>query len=172
MGAHKCWSNVWKVRTPHRVRFFVWLALQDRLMTNANRFIRGLTDDPRCFFCGETEENVDHILRRCPVATSVWRKFPGMNDDELFGKNCNDWIASNIQPVDDTRDPNWPMVFTHTIWWLWKWRNNRCFDRVAEIPVDQLGFIMTRVGLIKRAFDREEGINRPGKRKREEVYIR
>lgn len=64
------------------------------------------------------------------------------------------------------------MVFTNTIWWLWKWRNSRCFGRVADIPVDQMGFIMSRVGLIRHAFDREELEEGRSKRRRVEIFVR
>ena len=37
------WSDVWKVQVPQRIRLFLWLATQDRLMTNGNRFIRKIT---------------------------------------------------------------------------------------------------------------------------------
>lgn len=49
------WKCMWKVEVLQRVRFFLWLASQDRLMTNSNRFIRKMTDDPWCFVCGETD---------------------------------------------------------------------------------------------------------------------
>lgn len=133
------------------------LNLHDRLMTNANRFIRKLTDDPRCLVCGEVEENVEHILRKCPIATMVWRKFPGINDHEIFGKPLTEWIAQNTGPYQ-TRDEHWPTVFCTTLWWLWKWRNNRVFDREAEVPVDQLGYIMIKVKQIITAMERNERV--------------
>lgn len=139
MGVQKCWAATWKVRALQKVRFFIWLALQVRLMTNENQIIRGFTNDASCLWCGANEETVDHIIRRCPAAQKIWWKFLGMNGHELFGKEVNAWIYSNIQPIDDTRDEDWPAVFATTIWWLWKWHNNRCFGREVDIPVDQLG---------------------------------
>lgn len=136
LGATENWNYVWKLPVSQRIRFFLWLVLHDRLMTNANRFIRKLTDDPRCLVCGEVEG--------CPTATMVWRKFPGINDHEIFRKPLAGWIAQNTGE-DQTRDDQWPTVFCTTLWWLWKWRNNRVFASQAEIPVDQLGFIMVKV---------------------------
>lgn len=56
------WKWIWKLPVPQRMRFFMWLSYQDRIMSNGNRFIRHLTDDPRCFTCGEVEESTLHIL--------------------------------------------------------------------------------------------------------------
>lgn len=140
-------------------------------MSNAHRFVRHLTDDPRCFICDAHEETVDHILRQCPAATSVWRKFPGMHDYDLFRMNFDTWIMQNIKD-DFTRDGDWPIVFVTTLWWLWKWRNCRCFDKDVTIPVDQVGFIMGKVGLIKRAMEREGSIFGFSRHPRIEVYVR
>lgn len=71
------WKHMWGINVPQRIRFFIWLASQDRLMTNGNRFIRKMTDDPRCFMCGEVEENTIHLLRECPAAKHVWRQTRG-----------------------------------------------------------------------------------------------
>lgn len=72
---HPKWKFVWKMLVPQRIRFFLWLVFHDRVMTNTFRFVRGLTDDPRCGVCAEVEENIEHILRKCPTAKMVWRKF-------------------------------------------------------------------------------------------------
>jgi len=32
------WSKMWKIHTPRRVRFFMWLLFHRRLLTNAERF--------------------------------------------------------------------------------------------------------------------------------------
>ncbi|KAJ8444644.1 hypothetical protein Cgig2_023707 [Carnegiea gigantea] len=42
------WDKVWKVHAPQRMRFFLWLVVHDRLMTNSNRFLRALADNPLC----------------------------------------------------------------------------------------------------------------------------
>lgn len=66
-------------------------------MTNSNRFLRNLTDDPRCYVCSAVEENAEHLFRSCPVTTLVWRRFPWINDYKLFNKPFLDWIVSNFE---------------------------------------------------------------------------
>lgn len=61
-------------------------------MSNANRFLRRITEDPRCFLCGEVEENIEHILRKCPAAILTLRNFPWLNDGELFSKIFLEWL--------------------------------------------------------------------------------
>ncbi|KAL2935657.1 hypothetical protein RDABS01_018775 [Bienertia sinuspersici] len=146
-------------------------ALHRRLMSNAHRFVRHLTDDPRCNICGANEESVDHILRQCLAATAIWRKFPGVHDYELFVKDFDSWLVEN-GCADNTRDEDWPIVVTTTLWWIWKWRNKRCFESEPIIPVDQIGFIMAKVGLVKRAIEREGKVFGFQRQPRIDVYVR
>lgn len=78
------WNLVWKAPVQQRVRAFMWLVCHDRLLGNANRFKRKLTDDPKCFVCGDSVESTLHILRDCPAARSVWRKVEGFALDPNF----------------------------------------------------------------------------------------
>lgn len=39
MGATEHWKFMWKIPIPQKVRFFVWLVMHNRLLSNANRFI-------------------------------------------------------------------------------------------------------------------------------------
>ncbi|KAE8714245.1 30S ribosomal protein S1 [Hibiscus syriacus] len=42
-----CWNIAWKYNGPQRVRHFLWLVIQQRLVTNAERARRGLISNPR-----------------------------------------------------------------------------------------------------------------------------
>lgn len=44
------WREIWGISVPQRVCFFIWLVVHKRLTTNGVRFLRRMTDDPRCFF--------------------------------------------------------------------------------------------------------------------------
>ena len=149
------WRTMWRVEVPQRVKFFLWLASQDRIMTNSNRFLRRLTDDPRCLVCGEVEENTAHILRECPAALMVWRKLGVELRTVTWRLPLKDWILLNLESVKDETDGNWAQLFSVTVWWLWRWRNERVFNSSPSIPIDQVSFILARVHQIKSAFNKE-----------------
>nr|GME18183.1 LINE-type retrotransposon LIb DNA [Ipomoea batatas] len=65
---------VWKVKTAERCRMFLWLAVKNKLLTNAVRARRQLTDEDGCTACGEYCESIDHIIMHCDVARTCWRK--------------------------------------------------------------------------------------------------
>ena len=59
------WQWVWKVRCPQKIRFFLWLAAHDRLITNAYRSRIGLAETDLCPRCHQYSESILHILRDC-----------------------------------------------------------------------------------------------------------
>lgn len=65
------WNTIWSTPIQQRIRTFLWLFCDDRLMGNLNRFKRKLTDSPACFVCGGAAESNLHILCDCPAAKSV-----------------------------------------------------------------------------------------------------
>lgn len=63
-------------------------------------------------------------------------------------------------------------MFCSTLWWLWKWRNARVFEREPEIPVDQLGFIVAKVGMIAQALARSNRVNGTGNAGTRDILVR
>ncbi|XVF17280.1 hypothetical protein REPUB_Repub10bG0106100 [Reevesia pubescens] len=74
---------IWKLQSPERVRFFIWLLYQNKLNTNEVRVRKGMCDSSLCGHCLNSEESLDHIMRGCTLAFQVWscskkvQEFPG-----------------------------------------------------------------------------------------------
>jgi len=51
-------------KAPQWCKMFLWLALHNKLFTNANKEKRGLTNDPLFPLCELEYEDVDHVIRR------------------------------------------------------------------------------------------------------------
>ena len=58
------WKMIWKAWTPPKVRFFLWLAQQDRCWTADRLARRGLQHHPRCLLCDQAFETIHHIIDR------------------------------------------------------------------------------------------------------------
>jgi len=82
------WKFIWKMKTRQRVKFFLWLATHDRLMTNFNRFTRGVASDPSCKCCPFTSEDTNHILRNCVHARRIWRNLIPIRN-KAFSSLCH-----------------------------------------------------------------------------------
>jgi hypothetical protein len=66
------YSFVWKNYATPRVKFFGWLLLQERIHCRANLAKINILDDAMCELCGQSEEDCEHLIFRCPVASSLW----------------------------------------------------------------------------------------------------
>lgn len=93
------WKSVWKMSVPQRVCFFIWTALQGRLLNNAERVRRGFAVDSSCPVCGYHSEDILHILRDCTAAKDVWNQISLSNHLLNFfsSNNTQDWLFSNMQ---------------------------------------------------------------------------
>ncbi|KAE8698949.1 hypothetical protein F3Y22_tig00110597pilonHSYRG01147 [Hibiscus syriacus] len=74
---------------PQRIRFFLWLALKEKPMTNLERCKRSLTYDPSCRICGCAEESILHILRDCNMARSLWNQIWKQRNEMVFTADSN-----------------------------------------------------------------------------------
>ncbi|KAA3459207.1 reverse transcriptase [Gossypium australe] len=66
------WKNIWRYQGPQRVRFFLWLAFKQKLLTNSERMRRGIGQSNSCALCGNEIEDMVHVLRDCPTAKDMW----------------------------------------------------------------------------------------------------
>lgn len=66
------WKHIWKAWAPPRVKFFHWLASQNRCWTADWLARRGLQHHLRCLLCDQEPETMRHLLVHCPFAKQVW----------------------------------------------------------------------------------------------------
>ncbi|KAL4291241.1 hypothetical protein GQ457_14G017610 [Hibiscus cannabinus] len=51
---------------------FLWLAASGRILTNAERTRRRMSDCSMCGVCGDMEESIYHLVRSCPSTLAIW----------------------------------------------------------------------------------------------------
>lgn len=68
------WTRIWNLKVPNRICTFIWIVKQSRILTNVERHRRKLIENEICGVCGEGREDIDHVLRKCPKATQIWKK--------------------------------------------------------------------------------------------------
>ncbi|CAA0840318.1 Unknown protein [Striga hermonthica] len=92
------WRIIWKWAGSQRVRQFLWLAAQDKLLTNVERRRRHISDSSTCTLCGRYDESTMHCLRDCTGARQVWRSLiPAHQQSEFFRLHLRDWLIQNLQ---------------------------------------------------------------------------
>lgn len=167
------WDLAWKAPVQQRVKVLLWLVLHDKLLCNANRLKRKLTEDPSCQRCSHNEETLLHLLRECPSSKHIWKSIGGSaNYPSFFTGNLSEWICKNIKADGLIYSNKWPTCFATTLWWIWKWRNCVVFGRGNEIPIDTGTFLRNKVEEIWAAMNtsrdgRASGVGRM----RRQVFI-
>ncbi|KAL6540841.1 hypothetical protein OROMI_024724 [Orobanche minor] len=143
------WKVLWKSKLPNKFKYFLWLAVQDRLLTNELRYKRNMAPNPYCGICQETNENVLHILRHCTAAKEIWRSIlPHSELARLISLPDATWFEENLlSQFDHTLNLNarWPAIFMAVIWSLWKSRNLRIFKGKADSK-SRLIFLIKQLG--------------------------
>ena len=96
------------------MKVFLWLARQDRLLTNKARLTRNLSHDSSCPSCGHDVEDTLHVLRDCARAKTVWSVLVENSvQQRFFSLDLADWIDSNIsgQLKGNKTVTNWQLTF-------------------------------------------------------------
>ncbi|CAN0906730.1 Putative ribonuclease H protein At1g65750 [Linum grandiflorum] len=125
------WKGVWRWSGPNKIRHFLWLASQNRLLTNEERGRRHLTTQVLCSFCSSHTESCIHVLRDCTFARQFWSNvLPQVIAGNELSKDWSVWLDEHI------RSHMHSLVFGVGVWLLWRARNKRIFDQDTEIFMD------------------------------------
>nr|GLL29880.1 uncharacterized protein LOC109150807 [Ipomoea trifida] len=148
------WKLIWSIRLPNRINFFLWLIMHGRIMCNAERKRRHLTLVDDCHNCRGVSEDIDHVLRRCPMAKEVWKAImpPQMFDHDLQ-MDWHFWFIKNLKIKGGKYGfPNWNTAFSVICWHIWKWRNYLIFKNESSHIFQKVSFIRNYCKDIQNAF--------------------
>jgi hypothetical protein len=68
----KFWYELWEWKLPLKVKVFIWLLLEERILTWDNLTKRGFQGRSICVLCKEREENVLHLFGKCRFIINIW----------------------------------------------------------------------------------------------------
>ena len=132
------WKDVWKVKAPRHVSFFVWTVVWDKILIGDNLRSRGMDFVDWCIMFCCNGEIVDHLLLHCGKAYRLWnlmfRSFgivwvlPRSVADTLF--SWWNWLGMHSSSI-------WNLAPLCVMWCHWRERNWRTFEDM-ESSDDQL----------------------------------
>jgi hypothetical protein len=126
------WKLTWKSLAPPRVKFFLWLAYQDRCWTSDRLAHRGLQHPPRCVLCDHEMGTMEHILGGCPYSRITWHEVQlqirSLTAILVDGVLFVDWWDTTIRASPNTARKGISVAIMLTSWWLWKRRSAIFFD--------------------------------------------
>ena len=66
-------KGIWKIKTPNKIRHFIWRVAHNSLPTTQNLWLRHVPVDDSCPLCAEQTESLMHCLWLCDHAQDVWK---------------------------------------------------------------------------------------------------
>ncbi|CAL2241387.1 unnamed protein product [Prunus armeniaca] len=115
------WDTIWKPHVPSKIKTFVWLLFQGKLLTNVQRVRRNLASNPNCPCCNVSMESLDHLFRRCSHAARMWNSIGIPNQIAYsFSLDFKDWLFINIKAsFSCMQGIPWSSMFLASMWeWL------------------------------------------------------
>lgn len=148
------WQWIWKIQAPQRLKSFLWLVMHGRLLTNQMRLIRNLSDSDICPRCMAAREDMDHLLRGCSKAKTIWIMLKGINWWHCSNnKTLADWIKTNMKSKDQLATIKWLLIFLTALWTIWKERNKTVFDNLSSPPHITTGSIFKQAQETQTTFN-------------------
>ncbi|KAK9002467.1 hypothetical protein V6N11_025145 [Hibiscus sabdariffa] len=113
------------------VLLYLALKQRSRHLINVERVRRHIASSGMCGVCRSGSEDMDHILRHCVKASSLWRSVLGYEAAcSLDSLSFDVWLHGNISgglaEVGGRKD--WAMEFSIYCWLLWKLRCSMVLD--------------------------------------------
>lgn len=134
--------------------YFLWLVKHGRIMSNEERKKIGFIMNDYCHKCQGVREDVDHILRKCPLSKEVWKEILLAGSfNSRWWCDFPTWLNVNIAGKGPGKTlGDGAAVFTIVTWWLWKWRNESVFSGRIQSIDQKAHWIKTQCTGISKAF--------------------
>ncbi|XP_058763325.1 uncharacterized protein LOC131636748 [Vicia villosa] len=126
-------STMWKSLVPQKIKIFAWRLLISRLPLKDLLLLRGLVAnniDPKCPFCDNIEESLEHLFFFCHISKNIWEKVlqwvgfsSGLLREAFLGL---DDIQSKVSKSSNRDKVN--IIWLATTWSLWLMRNDIVFN--------------------------------------------
>jgi exonuclease III len=137
-GHDSIWSKVWQPFIWPKISFFLWLTVQNRILTWDNLLKRGFTGPSRCALCMQAEETMEHLLNTCHFSQQIWdwgaqSMRRSQRDRSSIRETLVNWdIVSFQNPI---LQRIWQLLPGFILWAIWKERNQRIFHSTSSPPL-------------------------------------
>ena len=141
-GSTRCpsWKLTWKSWAPLRVRFFHWLANQDRCWTATHLARHGLPHHRRCLLCDQAPETIQHLLLAWPFSRQIWHAILDWTRIPLQPPNSEptlmDWWQKTKRQTPHALRKGLQSIAMLIPWMIWKHRNECVFENARPSVED------------------------------------
>ncbi|KAK1316814.1 hypothetical protein QJS10_CPA05g01062 [Acorus calamus] len=122
--------RLWKWKVPGKIKIFMWLVLQNRLLTKSYRAKWRPFEPTDCPMCNVEPETVEHLLIRCTMAARLWSEISRSTGMGLQLQGMTELRDTVQNPIPSPH--HLPVKFTRILipaglWAIWRTRNGVLF---------------------------------------------
>lgn len=132
---------IWKAWAPLKVKFFVWLAIRQRIWTADRRQRCGLQDSAECILCDQEMESPVHLFVNCSYSKQVWHIILSavhLSAPPTPAIDILDWWLELRHGHNGLKQRGIDSMVQLILWCLWKERNTRVFEGAAGRSVSDM----------------------------------
>lgn len=122
------WTQIWNIRAPPKVKFFMWRVARNCIPNRQNLRNRGIDVLSCCALCGSGIENNWHLFVDCSYAQNCWKLanlLQLVNECASNSDSFSQWLVSFLkrcQPHTTT--------MAMILWSIWYYRNEKVWNNI------------------------------------------
>lgn len=133
-------KSIWKLQCPRKLKHFLWNVVSGYVASASKLKERHCGNDAVCQRCGSDQETINHILFECPPAVQCWAlslipTAPGLFPCTSVYANLDNLLSL---AATTSRQNESIKTFPWVMWYIWKARNEKCFNAKDVSPLDTL----------------------------------
>ncbi|KAM2244521.1 hypothetical protein ACFXTI_005579 [Malus domestica] len=143
------WTLIWNLKTPPKVRHFMWRLAHGALATFEKMYVRKLASTPLCPICQKQEESLEHLFLMCSWVEPIW--FGGMLNLRIDRSSISSWLNWFLSVAScryGSKEERWEILsyIAVSCWHIWTARCKFLFQQVNLNPYQVLMAIRTARG--------------------------
>ena len=144
-------------KVPQRTRILMLVILHDKLMTNKERYRRGIAPNPFCLCCQSEVEDLNHLFRYCTKVRPLWPQIMGNHLwCQAQGSSFRDWFAWNMKTNKVTGITRaWKDQFSMCLWWIWRWQNDYIFKNMRPDMLNKVSMLKNSIREVNSVFSNQ-----------------
>jgi hypothetical protein len=151
-------AKTWKLQAEGKIKFNMWLLLQNRWWTADRLLKRGWPHQDRCNLCDQTLESAFHLVFAYPFAKEVWNEFSQIEPviAELAGSAISTrewWHEIQTRCIGPGKKVSISTA-AYVVWNVWNERNRRIFQDKRLSPKEVAGRVREDISQLRLAFCR------------------
>jgi hypothetical protein len=151
-------AKAWKIQAKGKIKFNMWLLLQNRWWTADRLLKRGWPHQDKCNLCDQTLKSAFHLVFACPFAKEVWNEFsqnePVIAEQAGSADSTKKWWQEIQTRCTGPRKKESISTTAYIVWNLWNERNRRTFQDKMLSPKEVAGRIRDDIAQLRLAFRR------------------